>query len=603
VIDTSAAEQPELVVPATATIDRIAVDRLHTQLALHGDDVVAVVAPFATVPSGCSFRTVAEHASLLPLSVAEPAEVPAPGVALVRAGVHHEMKNSRLTVARGAILVDPGATSHDPTAEPAVGPVSSGRSAFPRAPIVLFIGLEHESGRAVWARDMVNRLFDHDVEGRLATTPVASVPHLSAPCPCEVDTLHALEPDIVVTLDDTALATVPAWCDRRSTVIVHHTGERTLSTELVSWRIGATFGRVRAYIGSAVEPHELAALCSRLCAGPFPAPPTRDGIVRPTPALLRRPTRAPRRVAVVRGAAPLARRLQNFVDEARAQGADATDTDLDDASGLVERDVVLLASDVDPTQGRALIDQRADQGRRTIVDIDEGPASLALARHAGRATAPTTSTARRAHELGIHTMVLPHVVTRVEADELRRARGGPTRGVPPRLGVVCERSDVAVCAALEAAVCDLLQDDPDLLVDAVDAACSLARLRAHERVTVLDGSEPADLVGWRTEAWLGSPVPAGEGTPPRPLLRAGLAGVPMVLSADTCGEIDDDVVVRWAVAERDDPQAWLEALREALVADDTALLALRTELLYGPKAGGAMVNRILGWAGSPEARP
>jgi hypothetical protein len=588
-----------VVLPKGAVIDRVALDRLHEQLTSR-DDVAAVIAPFVTPPPGASFRTVAQRAALLPAAAACVTTDPPPGAALVRRDATYELLGDRFRLSEGIVLVDPGATSHDTAAELAPGPASAdGRSAFPRAPLVLFVGLEHESGRAIWARDMVNGLFDHDVEGRLATTPHAPAPHLSTPCPADRATLRTLQPDIVVTLDDTALATVPDWCDRRSTVIVHHTGERTLRTELVSWRIGATFGRVRAYIGSAVPAGELAALCSRLCAGPFPAPPRRDGDVTATPATLRRKVRAARRVVVVPGTSALDERLQHLVDEARAQGADATVAARDDeSSDALDADVVLLAGDVDPTNGAALIDARATRGRRTVVDVAEANPSLVLAERAGRATTATRALAALVRARGVRACVLPRTLTRANAIEIdrRRARSTPLSD-RTRLGVVHARPDANIGTAVESAVLALLEDDRELLIDLVDEGGDpLGRLRAHERVSPLPTYGPDDIVAWRAQLWVGMPTASSADTDQRPLLEAGLAGVPMVLAADTCGEIDDEVLCRGAVDEITDAAAWLAALRRAVAIHETSELTLRTELLGGPKAGTAIVNRILGWA-------
>ena len=158
----------------------------------------------------------------------------------------------------------------------ASGPRQAGARPFPVPPgVVRWLGARVGPGD-LGAR-LVNRLFDHGIEARLATVSESDPPHFTHPCRPERDTVRTLQPDIIVTLDDTALRQVPAWCDRRSTVVVHHTGERTLTTELVSWRLGASSGRIRALHGSAVDAPTLASLCSRLCSGPFPAPPHRRG--------------------------------------------------------------------------------------------------------------------------------------------------------------------------------------------------------------------------------------------------------------------------------------------------------------------------------------
>ena len=123
----------------------MAVERLHAQLCGWSDDITAVIAPVVPLPSGSSFRVVAERAGRLPATVARPTTEQERGVALVRRGVAFDVKHSYVDVATGTVYVDPGAPSHDETTplgpmEPAV---DDGRSPFPRAPMVVLLGLEH----------------------------------------------------------------------------------------------------------------------------------------------------------------------------------------------------------------------------------------------------------------------------------------------------------------------------------------------------------------------------------------------------------------------------------------------------------------------------
>ena len=418
--------ESELVVPRGFVIDEIAIDRLHAQLTRQPPEVTAVVAPIGDAPPGSSFRTVAQRAALQPPSRAFVTDEPHDGVALVRAGVEFELVGPRVRVAQGQILLDPGAASHD--AEAPIGAferaAAEGRSPFPRAPLVLFVGLEPESGRAIWARDLVNRLLDHGIEARLATVSEPDPPHLTRPCRPEAETVHALGPDVIVTLDDSALAIAPSWCDRRSTVVVHHTGERTLATELVSWRLGVASGRVRAFIGSAVDAPTLAALCSRLCSGPFPAPPQPerddegDRVTRvraPGPSL---------RVAVVHGSSGATPRLASFLSEAKAQGAITETFGPSDASTASDHHVVILAHDLDAAAGLELVKQREQRGLKTVVDVVVPTPSTTLAERCGTRDGIGTRFAVDARGAGYHRSRPAEPVDAIRLDELQRAATG-----------------------------------------------------------------------------------------------------------------------------------------------------------------------------------
>ena len=355
-------EAPTLLLPPGWMIDPLALDRLTARLSTCTDDIAAIVAPLSVTPAGASYRTHAERLCLQPPDVAFVSEEPVRGAALLRAPDRCTFADGVLAATDGLVLVDPGAPVHDPMgAIDTVGSATpAGRSPFPRRPIVVFVGLEHDVGVGVWSRNVVNGLLAEDVEGRLAVSSPPDGPHLTGPCLPTAETIRALRPDVVVTLDDTAADTVPAWCDQRSTVLVHHTGERTLSTELVSWRIGDADGRLRALIGRATSAAELAALVSRLTSGPMPIAPYVDDegdllVAPPT----KRPTTRPSRptVTVVQGAGRPGERLEAFIAEASALGAHAhvgtADADLSD------HDVVVLAADVEPAAGERIACQGA----------------------------------------------------------------------------------------------------------------------------------------------------------------------------------------------------------------------------------------------------
>jgi hypothetical protein len=148
----------ELFVPEDHVVDRVSVERLDRQLAAADDTVSAIVAPVAPLRPGASMRTAAEWASLQPLRGSLAPADHVRGAAVVRDGVRFDSDDAVVHVEQGNVLVDHGAVTHaahdvpveledaDPT----------GRSPFPRRPMVLLMGLTDDTGRAVWARDLVN---------------------------------------------------------------------------------------------------------------------------------------------------------------------------------------------------------------------------------------------------------------------------------------------------------------------------------------------------------------------------------------------------------------------------------------------------------------
>ena len=286
--------EPRLVVPEGLVIDESARERLERQLARAAPGVIGIAAESAALAPGASYRVHAEWTALdSPWTSAAAgsgarAAAPVRGAVLVRPNVEFAVRDGRVEVDGGAVLVDPGAHVHDPFR--AIGPLEPaserGRPPFPRRPVVVFLAGDSQldasaEARADWMRRLVNRLVRRDVEARIAVphlpaSEAGSGPalHLTRPCLAGEATIRALAPDVVVTLDATAAARIGAWCaGNRSTVVVAFDETLDDPMELVSWNIEHASGRLRARIGPRVDAPAFASLVVRLCAGPHPAPP------------------------------------------------------------------------------------------------------------------------------------------------------------------------------------------------------------------------------------------------------------------------------------------------------------------------------------------
>jgi hypothetical protein len=598
-------EAPTLLLPPGWAIDPLVVDRLTARLADCETDTVAAVAPLSTTPSGASYRTHAERLCLQPGDAAFLTDAPVQGAALVRLPDRCAFADGIVRATSGRLLVDPGATVHDAMGTTAIvaSATAEGRSPFPRRPLVLFIGIDHDLGVGVWARNLVNALLATDVEARLAVATRPGGPHLTGPCLPTADTVRALRPDVVVTLDDDAADAVPEWCDQRSTVIVHHTGERTLTAELVSWRIGDADGRLRALLGRAVDPGELAALVSRLTSGPMPIAPLvdEDGELLVAPPTKRPATRPGRReVTVVRPSNRGGARLDAFVAEAAALGARARTVTSAAVDELIEHDVVMLSEDVDVEVGSAIALARSRVGRKTIVDVTR-PTVPELAAFCAAATASREAVHDALEAAGIPVRMLPPLVTRSRLDFLRGARVELEPDDQRVLGLRIDSDESRQIDAVTRAIVGLLAADPEIAIECVGLVDQLpSELSEHPRVAVMRDLPADQAARWRVQAWIGSHEQADRVGRPTVLTESAYLGVPTVFSERNRGDIDDGIIGRFIIDAADDAERWLESLREVLAADPVpmrAALATRADLLFGPKAGMSIVNRIMGWAG------
>ncbi|MGH2637372.1 MAG: hypothetical protein ACRDHU_14665, partial [Actinomycetota bacterium] len=327
------------------------------------------------LPPGASYRVHAEWGVLDPLSAVAESEGPARGVALLRPGVEYEAREGGVEIGTRALLVDRGARAHDPWRPIGGLDVASelGRPPFPRRPVVTFLSCDVEAGLAEWARKLVNRLVRRDVEARLAMPDVAEGLHLTRPClPCEAS-VQALAPDVLITLDESAVAHAQSWCGTaRSTVIVELVPELPEPVHLLPWQIGRASGRLRAQINRRVNANALVALVHRLCAGPHPMPPVdraepAEGEARPV-------TGRQRSCAVVMRADGnhISSRSQGLVDHLSAGGitTELMPTSRDpNVPAALAADLVVLIGAHDEESIVDLIATRRAAGRPTVVDI------------------------------------------------------------------------------------------------------------------------------------------------------------------------------------------------------------------------------------------
>jgi hypothetical protein len=631
-----------LALPDGWVIDELARERLAHQLARSPEHISGVVAETRELPSGTSYRVHAERLCLQPFSVAiETSRRTWHGAVLVRPGVSFETGDGFVEVSGERVLLDPGAHVHDPwrPIAPLEDASALGRPPFPRRPVVVFLACEPDVEALDWARSLVNNLVRRDVEGRLAMFDIAEGLHLTQQCLPSEASIRSLKPDVIVTLDEAALEHVPSWCtDNRSVVTVEYTPDVAATADLVAWQVGRAQGRLRARIGRRIDAPSLVSLVNRMCSGPHPGPPTDTPISSTATAvraiLTRKPAPVPepatkRSVVVVRPNVDLGvyNALDGLVDHLVGAGhAAKVCAARTDRAEVQEADVVVIASPSSEVELPPLIEARGLAGRPTIANLEPFDASigtgapngvLELASDARRlaescSSVTTGSSAMHAlfRSLGLRTHLLPSLLTRERATELRSARGGRDRSSKPVLGWTVGGAGTPTpdyAAAVAAGVQVVMSERPGLHVQIVGESSRVpTRLLEHPRVSVLEGRPGAEaLMRWTTHLWSPPVHHNGVADNTLALSEASAAGVPTALPEQIRTAVGGYPAPGILVEDSAEADAWVAAIR--LLLDDDATMAResraamrRFDTTHGPAAADVAVNRFLGWALYPE---
>jgi len=633
------AYEPVLAIPEGWVIDELARDRMARQLARAPAHIGGVVAETDPLPPGASYRVHAERLCVRPLSAAtETTRCSSSGAVLVRPGIPFEVGQSRVELDGVGLLVDPGAHVHDPWRDVAPLEVASplGRPPFPRRPVVVFSACEPEVEALDWARSMVNNLVRRDVEGRLAMYEVAEGLHLTRPCLPTAESIRALSPDVIVALDQPAMDRLSVWSrDDRSVVAIELVPDVATATELVSWQLERAHGRLRARIGRRTDAPTLVSLVNRLCSGPHPSPPTDAA----PPAAVSAPARAPvtravqipapsvdRSVVVLTGRRDSARHtvLDGLVDHLNGAGHAAHRLPIGSrgAGSMHAADIVVIAGADERADIDAVIEARRRAGRPTIAHIEAPDISIdmwsaAQKRHvddvaleiaAACEKVTTSSTAVHAlvRAVGVRAQLLPPMVTRQHAAELRGARAARNLFADPVIGWNPGSAGTPAPDYLESvadALLEVMEEQPHVVVEIAGEPSHVpAQLLADRNVSALRQPPGADsLSGWTMHVWTPPLVEGGVADGTLALVKAGAVGIPSVLPEPVLttvgGYPSPGLLVEgfrraddWATSFRvllDDQRERSRLSREAMQRFDTA---------HGPTSSDVAVNRFLGWA-------
>ena len=635
---THEAESAVLAIPDGWVIDGLTRERLARQLARAPARVLGVVAETGVLPHGASHRVHAERLCMLPLSEAVEANLrTVRGAVLLRPDVAFEVRDDVVEVEDVSLLVDPGAHVHDPwrPVAPLEDASSSGRPPFPRRPVVVFLACQSGVEALDWARSLVNNLVRRDVEGRLAMLEIAEGLHLTQPCLPSEESIRALRPDVVVALDEDALERIPVWCDTdRSTVAIELVPDVATVEELVSWQLGRAQGRLRARIGRQIDAPRLVSLVNRLCAGPHPAPPADPSA--PEAAELSR-TRGKRLAAPAGG--PVTRRsvqvvtgddveatehpLQGLVDHLVAGGhtAHISTVSACKPDALREADLLMVGQEVDSGGLSEVIEARDAAARPTIAHIEssaivngavpDGGQELAtsaarLVTSVGGATTGSIAMSALLRRVGVRAHLLPVLLTRAEASELRAARRGHSRFTDPVIGWHIGSAGTPVpdyAPAVAEAVLRVLDERPQARVEAVGDPSHLpVSLRGHARVDMLS-SEPAShaLSRWAVHLWTPPLFDGDIADDTRAFVEVSAVGVPTVLPQAVQSAVGGYPPPGLLVDPFRHANEWIVPLRALLDSESTRSRLSRAAMqrfdtMNGASASAVAVNRLIGWA-------
>ena len=655
-----------LELPADLIIDPVTTDRLVRQLATAPDAVVGVVALRIDVPPGSSTRVQAEWQSLQPLDATHDLDAPADGhridgAVLLRPGIEATTDGDRVLVPQGILRVDPGSVVHSAIvgASPDQDASDAGRSPFPWRPVVLFLATDpvDPAGTGAGLEVLIDALLDLDVEPRLAApmAPIARRRH--GPCAPTAATVEHLAPDVIVALDDAALATAPSWCTRRGTVIVDMTAavDDRDGIELQSWQIDRHPGRVRARVSPAVAAADLARLVSRLAAGPQPVPPTDRGdpgvpgdpVVLGESGVLGKSNvlgessvdvgldpGAPASPAVVVGTIrtivvveprDLADRplLDGLADRLVLAGHQVRRSPLEPA---VHDDAavadVLFVADPDRRAVAALVTGRARTGRPTVLVVDAVDADHLdqvarlhldlgldldpeLSRYVVAVAADHDIVAELRRE-DVATQLVPVMTPAPRYEALRSAGEHPMPPSNPVIGWTmptptanptagAEIDDDPTVQAISAGLLELLAERPDITLEVAGAEAAPDRFRDHPQVVAHAGRPDAGEQA-RWTAHVSTPRGVADLTA---LLEAAHAGVPTLLAAADARWVGGLADTRLAIDPASAPDAWSAPLRQLLDGRDRPARSRRARqaglTLDSPQASDLVVSRLLGW--------
>lgn len=608
-------DSPQLVVPPELSLAPMGAQRLRSTLAMIDTRYDALCAPATVIPPGSSITTDTLRRAIHPEPLRPLLTTNARGAIAVRTSGAASVVDATSVDFSGLteVFEDRSVPAHLVwQMSELADAVDEGRPPFPSSTVVVFLGTIVDDDVDDIARGWVNDLVRLGVEARLAIVAPPPGLHLSGPCSPTVASLNAIRPDVVVALDDGALAMVNAWAPSHA-VVCAMLSQDCVDNVVVTPNPGAL--GTNASVGRRSTGREIQELTARLASGPWAVHPAAPHTPLPddddVPAAV-----APARNIAIVADMPGARFIESrLVGEALESFGEAFHLPFTVASGLAGiRRVGRFATDVAVTAaggGNASVDRRVaariGAGLTTVCwvhaadivadrDATHGIARLQPLAHqrvteAGLAVVPSPAAQRYLSDLGVTSAVAPLALRASMAERLALIGATPRRGAPV-IGWIIDPGGAAPAPstpAIAEAVVALLADDPSIRVEIVaPRGWTHEQLAANSRVTIATNAPAIATVGrWWGQIWSPSSRQVRVLGQVGPLVEAAAAGLPTVMThadAAHAGLLTDPALL---IRDRLDPDEWRSHITAICDATVRSAAADRTQQLADARLGAS----------------
>jgi hypothetical protein len=281
----------------------------------------------------------------------------------------------------------------------------------------------------------------------------------------------------------------------------------------------------------------------------------------------------------------------------------------------------VIGQEVESAELSDVFEARRIAGRHTIGQVEssalvprtpssEGPdltpSAARLVTSVGNVTTGSMAMHAVLRRLGLRVHLLPALLTRARAAELRAARRGHDRFSDPVIGWDAGSEGAPVpeyATAVAEGVLEVLDARPRVRVELVGDRSRLPmQLLGHPRVVVLSGRpRPEALARWAVHLWTPSLFDGDIADDTRSIHEVGAVGVATVLPEPAQSSIGGYPPPGLLVAGFRETEDWIVPLCSLLDSEATRSRLSRAAMrrfdtMLGAAASAVVVNRFIGWA-------